>query len=513
MRAPAARIAVALTLWAGLQGAGAPAASARVLAGGRAAHAKHRRRRPPKPTVQPVSVTLATGEPRAAVPGEFLGLSFEASSLSAIADDGERGDLVGLLRSLGPGVLRFGGVTADEQVAWNNGLTPRPEWASSVIEPSDLQRLAALAARSGWRVLLTIGLVHFEPAAAASEAAAAQAILGPSLEAIELGNEPNAYAKHGFRSEPWTFVQYEEQVAAYRSAIEAAAPGIPLAGPDVSGASAFESWGLGEAVDLKPLLLTGHHYPLGCSGRVPATIANLLSPHTRRLGALSLEAYASIARQAEIPFRLDEANTVSCGGTAGVSDTFASALWASGYIAEAMDAGVAGINLQGNPTNCSGYTPLCSPSAEALAAGALAAQPEWYALLLARQLIGDRPVPAVFHAVGHPNIAVAAMLGPEGALKLLVLDYEAPGVLPLRLSVRVGARFGGARVLTLSGPSPSALTGVILGGAPVSAAGTWQPAELPRSANRHGVITTTVQPASAALLTIAPAHARPVPSK
>jgi hypothetical protein len=144
-----------------------------------------------------------------------------------------------------------------------------------------------------------------------------------------LGNEPNAYALHGLRSEPWTFVQYDEQVAAYRSAIEAAAPGIALAGPDVSGSSAFESWGVGEVVDQTPALLTGHHYPLGCEQTPAPTIARLLSPQIRRLEVSSLERYMSVANASELPFRLDETNTVSCGGLEGISDTFASALWAS----------------------------------------------------------------------------------------------------------------------------------------------------------------------------------------
>ncbi len=44
------------------------------------------------------------------MPQEFLGLSFELSSLAQIASYDEGGDLVTLLRSLGHGVLRFGGV-------------------------------------------------------------------------------------------------------------------------------------------------------------------------------------------------------------------------------------------------------------------------------------------------------------------------------------------------------------------------------------------------------------------
>src|SRR5262249_18377403 len=157
--------------------------------------------------------------------------------------------------------------------AWADAASARPAWASSGLEARDLYELSRLAAKSGWRVLLTIGLGHYEPEAAAREGAIAKALLGHSLEAIELGNEPDAYGSHGLRPEPWTFMQYSAQVAASRAAIEAATPAIPLAGPDVTGSGAFETWGLGEAIDQRPALLTGHHYPLRCA-EVPApTIA------------------------------------------------------------------------------------------------------------------------------------------------------------------------------------------------------------------------------------------------
>jgi hypothetical protein len=136
------------------------------------------------------------------------------SSLPQMANYADGGDLVTLLRSLGPGVLRFGGVSADTRVAWTDAATARAAWASGVLGAGDLRKLGSLAAKSGWHILLTIGLGHYEPDAAAREAAAAKAALGGWLEGIELGNEPDAYALHGLRSEPWTFVQYSAQVAA-----------------------------------------------------------------------------------------------------------------------------------------------------------------------------------------------------------------------------------------------------------------------------------------------------------
>jgi hypothetical protein len=507
MRAQVARLVGALAISAGLL---MPAAAAGHVASNAArtssTHAKARHRvRHVKPTSQPVTVTIHVDDPGPPIPAQFLGLSFEVASLPQLASYATRGDLVAMLRSLGPGVLRFGGVTADEQVAWTDAETPRPAWASETIDAEDLRRLGTLAARSDWHVMLTLGMAHLEPQAAAREAAAAQAALGPWLEGVELGNEPNSYANHGFRSAPWTFVQYDEQVAEYRAAIEAAAPGIPLIGPDVSGASAFETWGVGEAIDQKPALLTGHHYPLGCGKALAPSIESLLSPGIRRLGAMSLDTYESIAQAAGIPFRLDETNTVSCGGTAGISNTFASALWASGYMIQTMDAGAVGINLEGNPTNCAGYTPICVQSAAAAQTGELTAQPEWYALLLARHLIGDRPLSETFHAQGHPNMEILPSLSPDGGIHLVILDYEPPGKLPLRVSVLVPRHSHGASVLTLRAPSLTALSGVALGGEAVGADGTWRaPGALPRRGNVGGVITTTVAPASVALLTIDP---------
>jgi hypothetical protein len=454
-----------------------------------------------------VWVPINASEPGPVVPHEFLGLSFEAGALSQIAGYANDGDLVGLLRSVGPGLLRFGGVTADEQVAWSDPTMKRPAWAASTIDANDFHNLAVLAERSGWHVMLTLGLAHFEPEAAAHEAAAAQAQLGPWLAGIELGNEPDYYGHHGFRTEPWGFLQYEAEVDAYRSAIAAVAPGVALAGPDVSGSGAFETWGLGEALKLKPALLTGHHYPLGCTDPVPPTITGLLSPKIRRAALVSLEKYMSISRSSGIPFRLDETNTVSCGGTAGISNTYASALWAIGYLAQAMDAGVAGINLQSNPVNCGGYTPVCAATAERANAGALGVQPEWYALLMARELVGDRPIAASIYAHGHPNLQISPLLAPDGGMHVVILDYEPPGSPPMRVSLHVGEEFRDATVLSLRGPSLGALSGLTLDGLPVSPEGVWQqPSSIPHRENIGGVITTTVPAASATLVSIAPVH-------
>jgi hypothetical protein len=460
----------------------------------------------PVPTV-PLAVTVDPHRPGRRVPSDFLGLSFELTSLPQVARYGTLGNLVRLLRSLGHGVLRFGGVSADTRVAWSEAADPPPAWASAVLTPLDLRHLGRLLSASGWRALLTLGLAHFEPPAAARETAAARAALGRTLTAVEIGNEPDAYMRHALREASWDFPQYALQARAYLSAIRALARGIVLAGPDVSGSGVFGGWGRGEAA-LRPRLLTGHHYPLGCHQSPPPSIERLLSPETRHAEDVSLARYMRVAVAARIPFRLDETNSVSCGGRAGISDTFASALWAVSYIARAMAAGVSGINFHGDPGNCRGYAPLCAPTAARLAAGALSVRPEWYALLLASRLVGDRGLRTRLRAgvprrSPQPNVSVTALRAPGGAVQLVVVDDDPPGSPRLLLRVHVRRRYSSARELALTAPSPSAGGGVLLGGRSVAADGSWsEPAQLPAVAGRRGVLAAYVAPSSAVLLTL-----------
>ena len=423
---------------------------------------------------RPVAITIDPFAPGPPVPARFLGLSFEAAAIDEISRYGGRGDLVEMLRSLGPGVLRFGGITSDENVAWTDPETPRPAWATSVIGPAQMQALGALARRSDWQVLLTVGLAHYEPAAAAREVAAAHAALGPYLAAVEIGNEPNAYASHGFRELPWVAQGYEEEVSAYRAAIGALTPGVAIAGPDVSGSGAFPEWGGAEALSQAPALLTGHHYPLGCAQTPPPTIEALLSPAGRRREEQSLATYVAVSRAQGIPVRIDEAGSVSCGGVPGISDTFASALWATGYITQAMAAGTAGINLQGNPANCVGYTPVCAPDPSDLAQGVLRAQPDWYALLLTRSLPGDRPLPTSIAGEGTPDLVAASFAAPDHSLTVVLVNDEPPGTLPLALRLGLGVSMGPAQVLRLTAASPSATGGVLLAGRAVAPGRSWR---------------------------------------
>ncbi|MGA2319396.1 MAG: glycosyl hydrolase family 79 C-terminal domain-containing protein [Solirubrobacteraceae bacterium] len=435
------------------------------------------------------------------VPGDFLGLSFEAADLHSIATYANSGDLVNLLRSLGPGILRFGGISADRNTAWlQEGLAPA--WAQATIVPADLAALAGLARETGWRVLLTVNLDHYDPAAAAQEAQVAQALLGPGLAGIAIGNEPDRYVADGFRTAGWSLAAYLAEAEAYRAAIAAAAPGVQIVGPDASSPQLVLPWLTTVATSERPALLTDHYYPLTKCGKYRTRLSDLLSPVTRAHETAMLAQLAAIARVSALPLRLDETNNVSCHGQPGVSNVFASALWAVDYLARAMASGLSGINFHDLIDEPRSYSPLAAGGTQELASGALYANPEWYALLLARHLLGDEPVRA--RVTGNRVLTAGAFLSPSGSLHIVLVNFASPGA-QLLVRLRPPRSFAAGPILRLTAPGLEATTGVTLGARSVSGAGTWSHiTPLPSVSGRPGSLELGMPASSAALVTLYP---------
>jgi hypothetical protein len=140
----------------------------------------------------------------------------------------------------------------------------------------------------------------------------------------------------------------------------------------------------------------------------------------------------------------------------------------------------------------------------------LRAQPEWYALLLTRTLVGDRPLPTTISAEGSPNLVAASFSGPDRSLKVVLADNEAEGTSGLALRLDVGAGMGVAHVIRLSAPSQSTTEGVLLAGRAVTADGWWHaPIRTEAIATHSGILAFELAPGSAALLTVSRSQAKP----
>jgi hypothetical protein len=145
----------------------------------------------PKPFASTITVTTS-GKTTGAMTSHYLGLSFESTGLNAGNFD-TGGNLPQLLKNLGAGTMRFGGLSVD------NDIVSYPQWTG--ITTRGLAGLARLAKASGWTVFYSEDLADFpaDKVQVTADAARVAAGLGSRLAAIGCGNEPHGYIRYGRR--------------------------------------------------------------------------------------------------------------------------------------------------------------------------------------------------------------------------------------------------------------------------------------------------------------------------
>lgn len=482
-----------------------------------------------KPSSAGVEVHVLPGPTGAAIPSGFLGLSLETPALANPAVSEVSPALVRLLRGLGAGVLRLSGVSVD-RTQWVGAAEAPAPWRVATIAPADLAHLAALMDASGWQLLLGLNLGHPNAAALIEESRAARTILGGSLAAVELGNEPDLYTRppsapfraaigaEALRTAGWGLPQYEAEVAALRGTLAAAGVPVALYGPDTAGLTWLAPYAQAQGRGLASL--AAHFYPLDrChAGKLlanSAPISGLLSLRVATREAHDLASLARLSASSGLPLRIDETNSVACAGQPGTSDTFAAALWALDFSLLAAHAGVSGVNFHGGLGSCTvggtiqspWYSPLCTASD-----GQLQARPEYYALLLVRALEGCSFVPVSYRTTR--DVAVFALRAPDGTLRVVVDDMEvahrsgrrrsAPLIVPapVRVELHVESEYARASVARLVAAAAQARSGVSFGGSSVAPDGGFSGAATQPLAGARGSFALTLRPASAALVTL-----------
>jgi hypothetical protein len=455
----------------------------------------------PVSAATPQVVTIGAATTGTALTGNSIGLSFEASDLAlpAFTD----GDLAAYLRTLGTSVIRIGGNTSDETFWTSTGETA-PSWSIATITPADLTALNTLAKASGWKVILGVNLKEYDPARAADEAAHAQAALGSSLLAVEIGNEPDLYSQYSGNT-----AKYVSDFESYVSAVEQAAPGVPIEGSDAAGApnGSFQN----AFVAAKPgvVELTNHFYPLSdCSSSDDPTIADLLGTSVRNSETSVADEAVAESAKLGVPAVIDEGNSVVCEGMPGVSDVYASALWEIDAQLDMAREGVSGYYMHGTVLQCDTgkplfmyYTPLCAPTASDATAGDLAAQPEYYGLAALHELgTGGflnvtNPAWATVrvYAIQHTNNTVSVVLDN-------VSDPASNGATSLQLDL--GSTFTSGEEYSLTASALAAKTGITLGGQSVQSNGSLAaPTQTPVSVS-GSTLTVSVPAGTAEFLTL-----------
>jgi len=464
---------------------------------------------------------IGSPAPVISVPRSFLGISTEYWALPLF----ERHSTL-LARALslvqvqggGPLVLRVGGDSADATF-WGSWARRLPRWALR-LTPAWFAHTASLVQQTGARLILDLNLVTDTPVVAARIAAeAVRALPRASIVGLEIGNEPDLYSRaywHAFgdglpsRISPDSYVRDYDSYARVLARI---APHVALVGPVTAHPALNLDWVSRLLAGPHPRLgiVSAHLYPYSaCVDRgSPSypTIARLLSERASAGLAAAISPAVALARRAGLPLRLTELNSVTCGGLPGISDAFATALWAPDALFELLQAGVDGVNVHVRENAING--------AFALRNRGLIARPLLYGLIMFARTLG-----------ADANLLRTQVRAPR-ALHLKVWAVRTAGRLLHVLLIDKGTRAatvrlelpasGPASVQRLLAPSAGSRSGVTLDGQQLGSDARWhgQPADqtiLPDHTSRPGLdgYQLTVPRLSAALVSahLSPAGAR-----
>jgi hypothetical protein len=452
----------------------------------------------------------------APVPRSYFGLSTEYWALPLFERYRAQFERVLALTQVpgnGPQVLRIGGDSADHAI-----LDPRVRRVPKAIfelTPTWFHQTAVLVADVGARVILDVNLVVDRPEMAALWARTAETRLPPRrIVAYEIGNEPDLYNPSYWSgvfspleralditlfTSALSPVTYDAVYQRYARALAAFAAHVPLMAPAVAYPTIHTNWirmilmgphpGLG--------LISAHMYPYSaCAPRsspIYPTIAKVLSENATAGMAKSLIPAIELVHRAGFPFRLSELNSVTCGGVAGISDRFATALWAPDALFELMRRGVDGVNVH--------VRAYAINAAFALTRYGVVARPLLYGLTLFARTLGPRAqLEGVrVHARHRVHLKVWAVRVIGNILHVLLINkgtnaITADLLLPTRQH---------ATVQRLLAPSASARSGVTLDGQHLGRDDIWHGSPVSESvAPGARGYALHIPPISAALLAV-----------
>ncbi len=410
-----------------------------------------------------VTVEVDPEAPGTCIPDDFLGISVEWGSVPDYLGDGSGGvrpAVVTFLRAFEAEdhrlSVRIGGNSQD--LAWWNpeGATP-PSGVTVNIGPAHLSTLAALAGTLQTRLVLGLNLALDDPGVAAGLIMAVyNAIPKDAVQAFELGNEPDLYRTEGpHRGLGYGWNAYVSDMEAFYDGIAGL---VPQDTPFAASAIANRSWliympGFCEREKNRLALITTHIYPFtNCYNLAPSAEGLLTEYATSGIGA-SYKPLAAAAHAEGLAYRMDEMNSVSCGGADGVSNVYAAALWGADIAFQLAAAGLDGINFH-TPSRYAvfSFDPSGTPVVHPLYYGM-----RFFSMATA---VHGRLLPVKVKSL--TRVHAWAMLGEDGAVRVALINLNRR--LDTAISLNIPGRSEPASLVRMRAPSLTTKTGITLGG-------------------------------------------------
>jgi hypothetical protein len=428
-----------------------------------------------------VRATVNPGANATRVARHFLGVSTEYRGLQRLTGNAQAGinpvatQLLANLASAGQGQpgLRIGGGTADS-AWWNPGALLRPNGVEIDLGPLARDAIVGFEQATRSPLILDLNFAANTVAYARDWAGAVlERLPSGTLEALEIGNEPDVYATgRPFGSLPrtrpanYSLTRYIRELRPFTKALRGL-PGRPrLAAPSTCcGRWDAQTTKLVRSQRGRLGLLSFHAYATNaCPNATPKdelTVANLLSDATVHRIAARLAVIRAQAARAGRRVRITETNSASCSGRTGITDTYAASLWMADWLFLMAAQGFEGVNIHvgGN------YAPFVFGYATDHFVGNAA--PPYYGMLLFARAIADHArllVRTTLTAKARRNapVHVWATSDRSGHARIVVVNKDRLQAGDAVITVRDGQ--GPGTLERMTAPSLDAKDDVALGG-------------------------------------------------
>jgi hypothetical protein len=265
--------------------------------------------------------------------------------------------LIAELRRLGSPPLALAGESQDLTAPPGALTGAAPSWETATLYslPTPFwSQLHCLLSGAGDPLSVGLNLRKGVPSWATQMVAGAQSAATNGLE-FSLGNEPDLYSQHNYAAlaEPVPNAELAA-VNLYLQLAGALLPAVgtlPTIGPELAIPALWRRQLPRVIAQLHERTVGVHQYPLSaCNGPGGVTLPALLAP-AAAAAPHSLAWVVADASAAGAPAIISEANSASCGGRAGVSDTPAAAVWAVRFVLSALQTGFQEVrfHLSGGP--------------------------------------------------------------------------------------------------------------------------------------------------------------------
>jgi hypothetical protein len=441
-----------------------------------------------------VDISLDSTQLRRTIPDDFLGLSFEMSSIMAANNNdnawlsGNAGPFSNMVQKIGVKSIRIGGNSSERQ-----------PYAS--VEDGD--NVDAFVNLIGGTLIWAVPVKQFYNQGSSVDYVRSlysdQHIAHNYNFAtnIEIGNEPdNSENLPGSAiSQPTWQSRYDGFSEAFRTQINS---DILSTGPSTAGCCSFSTALTSDPKytgSLKSTIgyVTTHYYPAGNSatfGSIGNGDAALLTPQRD----IDYQSFYNNASNNGYKVRIEETNSAYGGSNNGVTNSYAAALWAMDYFCYmAYNTNLDGMNLHTGPigSNSGSYNAI-SPVG---AAAAYTLEAPGYGLWAFHYGSQGQPLRTVITNPSDANVTAYGLLETNGGETVHIINKTSGDkAVDVTANITPGGDYSAAQVIVLKQENNdvTARDGITFGGAPMGSDGTWTGGYGPQHLLSNGVFTLVI---------------------